>query len=366
MDTPTKKKIQWKLIKWYQSNSRDLPWRGLQDPYLIWVSEVMLQQTQVETVIPYFKRWINRFPDIQSVINASEDDVLKVWEGLGYYSRVRNIKKTAGIIYRKYDCLIPNTTQELKKLPGIGDYIAGAIASIAFGLNEPALEANGIRVVSRLFDFHGLVNKTMNKTILKEYLKELIPNGNAGDFNQAVMDLGSMVCLSVNPICKKCPIQKECFAFSRRTQKELPVTKERPTKPHIKVVAAIIQKDNKVLVDKRPAEGLLGGMWEFPGGKVEHGEDHSEALIRELKEELGIEIKLVSSFGAYKHAYTHFAVIVYPYFVEIVNGDPQAIEADKIEWVEIGTLRNFPMGKVDRNISDDLEKRKTKKPHDSV
>ena len=362
MDISIKKKIQGKLITWYQSNARELPWRGLQNPYLIWVSEVMLQQTQVKTVIPYFQRWTNRFPNIQSVVNASEDDVLKVWEGLGYYSRARNIKKTAIIIYQQFDGVIPGTTDELKKLPGIGDYIAGAIASIAFGLNEPALEANGVRVVSRLFDFHGLVNKTENKNILKKYLRELIPNGNACDFNQAIMDLGSLVCLSVNPICRRCPIQNECLAFSRSTQMELPATKERPTKPHLEVVAAIIEKDDKVLIDKRPANGLLGGMWEFPGGKIEHGEDHTEALKRELKEELGIAVNLVDSFGVYKHAYTHFTVTVYPYFVEIVNGDPKALEADKIEWVDIHALRDFPMGKVDRNISDDLGKRMSNCP----
>ena len=358
MDISTKKKkIQRKLLAWYRLNARELPWRGLYDPYLIWISEVMLQQTQVDTVIPYFRRWISRFPDIQSVAYTSEDDVLKLWEGLGYYSRARNIKKSAEIIHYQLDGVIPNTTHELKKLPGIGDYIAGAIASIAFGLKEPALDANGVRVISRLFDFHGLVNKTRNKNILKEYLRGMIPDGKAGDFNQAVMDLGAMVCRSVNPICKQCPIRKECIAFSKSTQMDLPVQRKRPAKPHLEVVAAILRKGNKVLIDKRSADGLLGGMWEFPGGKIEHGEDHSTALKRELKEELGILVNTEELFGIYKHAYTHFTVTVYTYFVEIVNGDPKALEADKIEWVKIGALLDFPMGKVDRNISGDLEKR---------
>jgi len=357
MDISTKKKIQRKLLAWYKLNAREFLWRGLYDPYLIWISEVMLQQTQVETVIPYFQRWISRFPDIQSVAHASEDDVLKLWEGLGYYSRARNIKKSAEIIHYQLGGVIPITMHELKKLPGIGDYIAGAIASIAFGLNEPALDANGVRVISRLFDFHGLVNKTKSKNILKEYLRGMIPDGKAGDFNQAVMDLGSMVCRSANPICKQCPIRKECIAFSKSTQMDLPVVKKRLAKPHLEVVAAILRKGDKVLIDKRFAEGLLGGMWEFPGGKIEHGEDHSTALERELKEELGISINLEELFGIYKHAYTHFTVTVYTYFVEIVNGYPKALESDKIEWVKIGALLDFPMGKVDRNISDDLEKR---------
>ena len=344
-------------MAWYQSNAREFLWRGLDDPYLIWISEVMLQQTQVETVIPYFQRWTSEFPDIQSVAQASEDEVLKLWEGLGYYSRARNIKKSAAIIHHQLNGVIPSTTHELIKLPGIGEYIAGAIASIAFGLNEPALDANGIRVVSRLFNFHGLVNKTRNKNILKEYLRELIPNGKAGDFNQAVMDLGSIVCRSVNPICEKCPIRKECIAFSKNTQIELPVVKERPAKPHVEVVAAILRKGEKVLIDKRSADGLLGGMWEFPGGKIEQDEDHSTALKRELMEELGISVNLEDLFGIYTHAYTHFTVKVHTYFAKIINGEPKALEADDIKWVVINTLGDFPMGKVDRSISNDLEKR---------
>jgi len=330
-------------LAWYQSNAREFPWRGLDDPYLIWISEVMLQQTQVETVIPYFQRWTSEFLDIQSVAQASEEEVLKLWEGLGYYSRARNIKKSAAIIYYQLNGVIPSTTHELKKLPGIGEYIAGAIASIAFGL--------------RLYDFHGLVNKSRNKNTLKEYLRELIPNGKAGDFNQAVMDLGSIVCRSVNPICEKCPIRKECIAFSKNTQIELPVVKERPAKPHVEVVAAILRKGEKVLIDKRSADGLLGGMWEFPGGKIEQDEDHSTALKRELMEELGISVNLEDLFGIYTHAYTHFTVKVHTYFAKIINGEPKALEADDIEWVDISALGDFPMGKVDRSVSNDLEKR---------
>lgn len=357
MDISVKKKIQGKLILWYQSNARELPWRILRDPYFIWISEVMLQQTQVETVIPYFWRWKNRFPNIKSVVDASEDDILKVWEGLGYYGRARNIKKTAEILFRQFNCVIPETIRELKKLPGIGDYIAGAIASIAFGLREPALDVNGTRVLSRLFDFQGMVSKTANKNILREYLKELLPDTNVGAFNQAVMDLGAMICLSVNPICAQCPVRNECLALSRNTQLELPVTKEKPTKPHVGVVAAIITQNNRVLIDKRPTNGLLGGMWEYPGGKIEQGENHSDAIQRELKEELGITVKMGEIFGVYKHTYTHFSVTVYTYFVEIVSGQPRALEAEKIEWVDIKALWEFPMGKVDRNISDDLKNR---------
>jgi len=320
----------------------------------------MLQQTQVGTVIPYFQRWTNCFPDIQSIVNANDDEVLKVWEGLGYYSRARNIKKTAEILCSQYNSIMPGTINELKTLPGIGDYIAGAIASIAFGLREPALEANGIRVMSRLFNFNGMVSKKASKNILKGYLRELLPNANAGDFNQAVMDLGAIVCQSVNPICKQCPIRKECLAFTKNTQNDLPILKERPIKPHFDVVAAIILKKGLVLIDKRPREGLLGGMWEFPGGKIELGENHPDAVIREIKEEIGIAVKIGELFGIYKHAYSHFSVTVFSYFVEIVSGKPKALEVEKIAWVNISDLQEYPMGKVDRNISDDLKNRMNK------
>ena len=347
-------------MSWYQSNARDLPWRKTRNPYLIWISEIMLQQTQVRTVIPYFQRWTNYFPDMQSLVNANDDEVLKVWEGLGYYSRARNIKKTAEILCSQFNGVMPETVNELNTLPGIGDYIAGAIASIAFGLMEPALEANGIRVISRLFYFNGMVSKTASKNILKGYLRELLPNGKAGDFNQAVMDLGAMVCQSVNPICKQCPIRKECLAFAKNTQKNLPILKERPIKPHFDVVAAIILINDTVLIDKRPKEGLLGGMWEFPGGKIEKGENHPDAIIREIQEEIGITVNIGELFGIYKHAYTHFSVTVFSYFVEIESGKPRALEVEKIAWVNISDLQEYPMGKVDRNISDDLKNRMNK------
>jgi A/G-specific adenine glycosylase len=355
MDFSTSIKIQEKLLVWYRLNARSLPWRGMRDPYLIWVSEVMLQQTRVETVIPYFQQWTVRFPDIQSVACAPIDEILKAWEGLGYYSRARNIKKTAEIILTQFAGNLPSTSIDLIKLPGIGDYIAGAIASIGFGFDEPALDANGVRVISRIYDFHGQVNKAANKKILKENLRELLPKGSAGDFNQAVMDLGSMVCVSANPKCECCPIQRECLAFSVNTQKDLPVGMIRTKKPHFNVVAGIIEKNGKLLIGKRPTNGLLGGMWEFPGGKIEEGENHQMALKRELEEELGIDVILRDAFGEYKHAYTHFSVTVFPYFVEIVGSDPIARVAEKIEWASINTLNEYPMGKVDRSISNNLQ-----------
>lgn len=354
MGSSVNKKIQKKLLAWYQSNARKLPWRGLKDPYLIWISEVMLQQTQVDTVIPYFNRWVDRFPDIKSVANTSVDEILKYWEGLGYYSRAHNIKKTAVNILSKHSGVIPSLPIDLMKFPGIGDYIAGAVASIGFGLDEPALDANGVRVLSRVYDFHGQTNKAANKRILKNNLRDLLPSGSAGDFNQAVMDLGSMVCKSTKPKCNHCPIKSECLAFSRNTQQVIPIKAIHSKKPHFNVVAGIIKRNGKVLIGKRPINGILGGMWEFPGGKIEKGEDHNTALRREIAEELDVIVILKDAFGIYKHAYTHFSITVYPYFVEIEGGKLIAKVAEKIKWVEIRDLNGFPMGKVDRSISNNL------------
>ena len=247
----------------------------------------MLQQTQVATVIPYYLSWKERFPDLNALAAASEEEVLKIWEGLGYYSRARNLKKTADILKDRFDSCVPSNLDDLQSLPGIGQYIAAAVASIAFGLDVPALEANGLRVLARVHDFHGDVTRGKNKHILREKLGALIPPGKAGDLNQAVMDLGSGVCLKAAPKCSRCPISDDCLSIQAGTQENLPVKKPKQKKPHYRVVAAIMEKDSSVLITKRPANGLLGGLWEFPGGKVEAGESDAEALSRELNEEIG-------------------------------------------------------------------------------
>jgi len=346
--------ISKKLLRWYRKNKRSLPWRGIDDPYLIWVSEVMLQQTQVGTVIPYFLAWRKKFPDLNTLAAASEEEVLKLWEGLGYYSRARNLKKAAKILMARHNGQLPDDPEELNALPGIGACIAAAIASIAFGKDVPALEANGIRVLARLNNFHEDVTIGKNKKFLREKLSALIPTGKAGDLNQAVMDLGSAVCLKNAPKCNDCPLAWECLSFKAGSQDQLPVKKAKPKKPHYRVVAAIIEKNQKVLITKRPANGLLGGLWEFPGGKVEKGETDAFALSRELNEELGIRTETLDAFGKYQHAYTHFSVTVYAYYSAILEGKLAAVEVDEYKWVAIQALEQYPMGKVDRAISNDL------------
>jgi A/G-specific adenine glycosylase len=342
------------LLAWYDRNARGLPWRESHDPYRVWVSEVMLQQTRVDTVIPYYHEWLAVFPDIHSLADANERQVMHLWEGLGYYSRARNMLKTAQLLVEQQAGCFPDLVVELKKLPGIGDYIAGALASIAFGQDEVALDGNGLRVLGRLVEFEQPVNEPAGKAAMRTLMQKMLPHGRAGDFNQAIMDLGATICLPRNPLCAQCPIREHCLAFEHASQAQFPQrTKKKPIPQYI-VVAAVIRKGGCVLVDKRKANGLLGGLWEFPGGKQEEGENLQSALVREIKEELGVEIAVQESLGTYRHAYTHFKVVVTAFSAQILKGEPAALAADEIQWVEPDKLEQYPMGKVDRLIAHSL------------
>jgi A/G-specific adenine glycosylase len=348
-------KIRRQLLGWYDKYARELPWRNENDPYRVWISEVMLQQTRVETVTPYYQRWLEQFPTLNHLAQADEQEVLKTWEGLGYYSRARNLLKSAKIIQHELGGDFPRELTELKKLPGVGSYIAGAIASIAFGKKTPALDGNGKRVLARLNAFHEPVNQERNTHTLEKYLFELLPDDRAGDFNQAIMDLGSRICLPRRPRCGECPLQSLCEAYRQGVQLEIPVrTSKRPV-PHYPVVAAVIRDHDQVLIDQRRAGDLMGGMWEFPGGKVEQGESLADAIVREIREELGLVIRVVRFLNVYEHAYTHFSVKVHAIECEIITGEPQALESDAIAWVPVSRLDDFPMGKVDRLISRELQ-----------
>jgi A/G-specific adenine glycosylase len=344
------------LLTWYKNNARSLPWRGLSDPYAIWISEIMLLQTRVETVIPYFLNWMQRFPDIHTLAQADEDEVLKQWEGLGYYSRARSLHKTAGIVVEKYGGNLPDQAGSLIQLPGIGPYAAAAIASIAFGRDEAVLDGNVKRVLARVFNYIKPVNTPNAEKELRAMASSLLPSNQAGDFNQAVMDLGATICTPRSPKCSICPIHTICAAAELNLQSKLPVKEQKPPIPSLEVTAAILRKDGLVLIARRPSIGLLGGMWEFPGGKVENGESHAQALTREIEEELGSRIVVNELLGVYKHAYTHFRVTLYAYHSALIENEPRPIQASDIRWVKISELDNFPMGKIDRMISRDLQK----------
>ena len=343
------------LLAWYAQHARALPWRGNCNPYAIWVSEVMLQQTQVETVIPYFERWMARFPTLASLAQASLQEVLSAWEGLGYYARARNLHRAAQIVYREMNGELPRDPQALAQLPGIGRYTAGAIASLAFGVDAPALDGNIRRVMARVFNLAEPARSPSGERRLWAWVSEHLPPGQAGDYNQALMDLGATICTPRAPNCPICPVRQHCQAYALGLQEERPVVLRRPPTPHYVVTAAVICRQGQVLITQRPSEGLLGGLWEFPGGKLQPGEDLEGCLQREIGEELGASIVVQKRLGVYRHAYTHFRVTLHAFHCKLKNGaSPQPLQVNDLRWVAPAELPEYPMGKIDRQIARDL------------
>jgi A/G-specific adenine glycosylase len=273
----------------------------------------MLQQTRVETVIPYFERWMERFPTLSSLAGASQQEVLAAWEGLGYYSRARNLHRAAQIVVAEHGGELPRDIKELLSLPGIGRYTAGAIAAIAFGLDEPALDGNIRRVLARIFDVSQPARSPAGERRLWELVSAHLPTGRAGAYLQALMDLGSAICTPRAPDCPLCPVAEACQARILGIQEQRPVLEARPETPHYLVTAAVIRRGSEVLIAQRPPEGLLGGLWEFPGGKLKAGEDLAGCLQREIREELGVEIEVGGWLGVFRHAYTHFRVTLHAF-----------------------------------------------------
>jgi A/G-specific adenine glycosylase len=337
------------LLKWYRQHGRTLPWRDHPDPYAVWVSEIMLQQTRVDTVVSYFEKWMKLFPDVQSLASASERDVLNAWEGLGYYSRARNLHKAAKIVSEKFNGELPRNLDDLRSLPGIGRYTVGAIASMSFGMDEPTLDGNLRRVFSRLYDVTEFADSPVGEKILWELAAQNLPKGKAGDYNQALMDLGATICIPKNPRCLICPLMDICKARENGTQDARPVLKPKKKIPHYIHAAAVIvgQVDNlpSVLLALRPSKGLLGGMWEFPNGRV--NADPIRELPKTINAAYKLRVKRKAALGVIQHAYTHFKVTVHAFRCEAVS-----IPADKtLKWARIGDLDDYPMGKVDREIA---------------
>jgi A/G-specific adenine glycosylase len=341
-------------LTWYAHNARRLPWRGESDPYRIWVSEIMLQQTRIETVIPYYKRWLDRFPTLEALAQASLHEVLQHWEGLGYYSRARNLHRAARMIVNELGGQFPKDRAALERLPGVGRYTAGAIASIAFDQDEPALDGNIRRVLSRVFNLTLPARSPQGERQLWQLAAENLPPARAGDYNQALMDLGATICTPRNPACLLCPLENLCQARLMGVVEERPVMQPRKAQPHYLVTAAVIYRNGQVLIAQRPDQGLLGGLWEFPGGKVESGEELPDALRREIQEELAVRIDVGEPFGIYEHAYTHFRVTLHAFCCQLLDGEPQPIEASDLRWVTPLELKEYPMGKIDREIASKL------------
>jgi A/G-specific adenine glycosylase len=337
------------LLKWYSKHSRTMPWRDHPDPYAVWVSEIMLQQTRVETVIPYFENWMKQFPDVNSLADANEQDVLNAWEGLGYYTRARNLHKAAKIVASTFNGQLPRDLEALRSLPGIGRYTVGAIASIAFKMDAATLDGNLRRVFARLYDVTEFADSPAGEKILWEYAAQNLPKGKAGDYNQALMDLGATICLPKNPRCLLCPLLTLCKARQNGTQELRPVLKPKKQVPQYIHAAAVIVERGRVLLSQRPSDGLLGGMWEFPNARVE--EEPAKALKKALKAATKVGVKKEAEFVIVQHAYSHFRVIVHAFRCKAVS-----IPKNKsLKWVKIRELEDYPMGKVDRQIAGKIK-----------
>ncbi len=342
--------IQTSLVDWFTRNQRDLPWRKLYDPYQVWISEIMLQQTQVKTALPYYDRWMKALPDIESVANASEDKILKLWEGLGYYSRARNLQKAAKMIMERHGGLFPNKFEDILELPGIGRYSAGAIASIGFNQNFPVVDGNVIRVLARLFAFEDNTRLPKNVERFWKWAEELIPEGQARFFNQGMMELGALICSPKSPKCESCPWQSLCVAKKKDLELHLPNRGESQKLISIRVTCAVIRHKGKIFIQKRPNHGLMGGLWEFPGGKAESGESELKAIHREIGEELGVTLKNVKKIDRIKHGYTKFDVDLHCFSAELASGTLKLTAATEGKWVSPKALGKFAFPAADRKL----------------
>jgi A/G-specific adenine glycosylase len=339
------------LLAWYRRNQRSLPWRKTNDPYRIWISEIMLQQTQVDTVIPYYHRFLKAFPTVSSLARVPLQDVLKAWENLGYYSRARNIHAAAKMIIEKFDGRIPDNWEEIKTLPGVGLYTAGAILSIAYGQAIPAVDGNVRRILCRLFAIRKPMADAREQKQLQQLAASLIPVRHPGDFNQALMDLGATICKAKNPDCSRCPVANHCQARIKNLQNVLPITRKAPAIPHRQAAAAVIRNSKGLLLFvQRPLSGLLASLWKLPGDFIKPGEDTERSLRRSLKEELGISIQVGKHLASVNHTYTHFRLTLQAYECRLLKGTPQSIGCQNWRWASLTDLKKLPLSKIDRML----------------
>jgi A/G-specific adenine glycosylase len=350
------KKFRKKLLTWYHHHQRRLPWRETIDPYHIWVSEVMLQQTQIKTVLPYYRNFLLQFPDVQHLAASKLQDVLKAWEGMGYYARARNLHRAAKVITTQHHGKVPEDPTEIRKLPGVGDYIAAAVLSIAYNRPHAVVDGNVKRVLARLYKIDAPINTSSSFKTFKTISKGLIDLRHPGLFNQAMMDLGSMLCKPKNPLCHDCPLPSFCHARQEGVVSEYPKRIQKPAVPLNHIVAGVIYKDNHMLITRRKSEGLLGGLWEFPGGKVRENESPESACSREIKEEVNLEVRIHKHITRVKHAYTHFKIIMDVFVCEYVSGEVQLNGPADYHWIALHEIDQYPFPKANRKFIPLLDK----------
>lgn len=361
------------LLDWFAANRRPLPWRAGYSPYATWIAEMMLQQTQMERGVAYFRRWMETFPDIASVAAAGDDELLKAWEGLGYYRRARYIKAAARAIMERHNGVFPHEFKEILALPGIGPYTAGAIASTAFNAPVPCVDGNVERVLSRVFDIDIPLRSEPGKTRLRTLARDLIPEGRARDFNQALMELGALACRK-KPLCSACPmaaVPKLCESLHLGIAAERPIpAKSAGIKP-IEVSNGILFHKGRLFIQRRLPEGIWGGLWEFPGGGMEKGETPGQTVVREWKEETGFDVLPLRELGVIRHSYTSYRVTMHCFLLRFANGQPEetipegSVPADPVppelteacewKWIALKDIELYPLPAPHRKLADMLE-----------
>lgn len=353
--------VQVNLLRWFEQNQRKLPWRQHYRPYEIWISEIMLQQTQVRTMLPYYTRWMQRFPHVQEVALAPEEELLKCWECLGYYARARNIHKTAQILVEDFDSRLPRNHDQLLKLPGIGCYTAGAIMSIAFNADCPAVDGNVARVLARIFDLKEPLGDRKTRNALWDIAERLLPKGKARRFNQALMDFGALVCTPKNPSCQTCPLRDLCRGLHADVVSERPVVgKTREIIP-MHVAVGMLLHEGKVFIQKRSPSGLMPHLWEFPGGKLKDGEPPDDALLREFNEELEVRICSLQKVALIRHCYTTFRVTLHAFICRLEDAARQPVVRSAVEgrWVTPADLDRYAFPAANRKLIAYLQERST-------
>jgi A/G-specific adenine glycosylase len=357
--TPLEAKDRWAvtqaLLDWYGKQRRPLPWRATRDPYCIWVSEVMLQQTQVATVIGFYERWLRHFPDVKALAAAETEDVLRAWEGLGYYSRARNLQRAARHVVDRYAGKLPASVAELLELPGIGRYSAGAIASIAFALDEPAIDGNIVRVLTRLFGLRGDPKRAPLAGRLWQLARELLPSGRAGEFNQALMELGATCCTPRAPSCAVCPVRAHCQALRLDRVLEFPETAKRPATTEEKRALAVIRRRERVLVARLPATApRWAGMWQFPDVRLDAGKSPVVELAASVQLATGVRIRVGERLLGVRHQVTRFRIDIEVFACTPEGGRARALAYDEVRWCDEGALAALPMPSAHRRIARSL------------
>ena len=347
--------MQKSLHAWYDENKRDLPWRQTRDPYAIWISEAMLQQTQVKTVIPYYRRFLDQFPNAACLAAAERQSVYKIWEGLGYYSRARHLHQAAGIITTQMNGCLPHDPKTLQSLPGIGPYIAAAVLSIAFNQPFAVVDGNVKRVLARLFLLETPANGTSH-TDFQILADLLLFNTDPGRHNQAVMELGALICTPRNPRCLQCPLALYCNASRQNLTAQYPRRLKRPSLPHQHWVAGVVLKNDRILLTRRPANGLLGGLWEFPCITISPNEDPALACFDAIHNTVGLKTDHPLHITTIHHTYTHFKLRMDLYLCQFLQGRIRLKGPDAFKWIHPSHTNKLPLHKAVLKSLPALEK----------